>query len=428
MENQQSDLKLPSNPFANWVETVELLAPAGSFESLQAAIQAGCDAVYFGVEQLNMRVRSSNLFRIEDLAQIAQVCKTHNIRSYITVNTIVYDHDIRLMESIIRAAKLAGIDAIIASDLAAIQCAFQTGIPVHISTQANVCNVETLSFFSPYADAVVLARELTLSQVHSIYREIERKQIKGPSGNLMRLEIFAHGALCMAISGKCYLSLHSHYASANRGACIQNCRRSYVVTDKEDGTELEIDNEYIMSAKDLCTIHFLDKILEAGVKIIKIEGRGRSVDYVYTVTSCYREALNALRDNSYHENRIAAWMKRLESVYNRGFWEGYYLGRTMGEWSDQYGSKATQRKVYIGRGVKYFDRLGVGEFVAESHTLETGNKVMIAGPTSGYAEWTIEQMMVDGKNVQAVKQGEVFTTPVPMKIRSSDKIYKLVSA
>lgn len=406
--------------------TVELLSPAGSFESLVAATQAGCDAVYFGVEQLNMRVRSSKLFQLQDLEKIARHCVQHGIRSYLTVNTIIYDHDIRLLESIISAAKSAGIDAIIAADLAAIQCADQVGIPVHISTQANVSNVESVMFFSRYADAVVLARELTLTQVHSIAREIERKQIKGPSGELIRLEIFGHGALCMAISGKCYLSLHSHYASANRGACIQNCRRSYIVTDQEDGTELQIDNEYIMSAKDLCTIDFLDSITQAGIKILKIEGRGRSVDYVYTVTKCYREALDAIQNGEYSPEKIADWKTRLATVYNRGFWEGYYLGKTMGEWSHHYGSQATQKKIFIGSGVKYFDQKGIGEFVAESHSLQKGNKVMITGPSSGYAEWTIERLVVNGQSVEEVRQGDRFTTPAPVKVRSSDKLYKLV--
>lgn len=407
---------------------IELLSPAGSYEALMAAIQGGCDAVYFGVEQLNMRARSTNNFVASDLDKIAEIGKEHKIKTYLTVNTVLYDHDINLMKQIILRAKEAGITAIIASDHAAISYAFSIKMPVHISTQTNVTNVETVQFYSMFADVMVLSRELTLSQVQTIVREIERRNICGPSGELVRVEIFAHGALCMAVSGKCYLSLHTHNASANRGACIQNCRRSYVVTDKDEGYELEIDNEYIMSAQDLCTIDFLDKIIEAGVSVLKIEGRGRAADYVITATQCYREAIDAIEEGTYSKEKIDDWKTRLSTVFNRGFWEGYYLGRTMGEWSDVYGSKATQQKIYIGKGMKYYDKSNVGEFLMESHSLKVGNKVMIIGPTTGYVETIIDELRVDNQIVNEVKRGDQFTIQVAEKVRPSDKLYKVVEA
>lgn len=406
----------------------QLLAPAGSFEAMTAAIQGGCDAVYFGVEQLNMRARSTNNFQVSDLRHIAQLGMENKVRMYLTVNTVLYDHDINLMKQIIREAKEAGIDAIIASDHAAIAYAHSIKMPVHISTQANVTNVESVEFYAHFADLMVLSRELTLSQVQSIVREIERRGIKGPSGELVKIEIFGHGALCMAVSGKCYLSLHTHNASANRGACIQNCRRSYVVTDKEEGYELEIDNEYIMSAQDLCTIDFLDKIAEAGVDVIKIEGRGRAADYVFVTTQCYREALDAIADGTFTKEKTDEWKLRLSTVYNRGFWEGYYLGRTMGEWSDVYGSKATQQKIYLGKGLKYYDKAEVGEFSMESHSLKIGNKIMVIGPTTGYQEVEIESLYVDNQPVHEVKRGDVFTTKTGFKVRPSDKLYKVVQS
>ncbi len=333
----------------NQSRSIELMAPAGSYESLMAAIKAGCNSVYFGVEQLNMRARSSNNFTLEDLKKIATIGKENNIRTYLTLNTILYDHDINLMKSIVDAAKESGITAIIASDHAVMNYAKKVGVEIHISTQSNVTNIDTVEFYANFADVIVMSRELSLKQVGDITREIKRRAITGPSGNLVDIEIFALGALCMAVSGKCYLSLHSHFASANRGACIQNCRRSYIVTDKEEGIELEVDNEYIMSAKDLCTIDFLDKILEAGVKVLKIEGRGRSADYVYTVTKCYNEAIEAYLNNEYTIEKIEDWKTRLSTVYNRGFWDGYYLGRKMGEWSNEYGSMATQKKIYLAK-------------------------------------------------------------------------------
>lgn len=407
---------------------IELMAPAGSYEAMMAAIKAGCNAVYFGVEQLNMRARSTNNFTLDDLDKIAAIGKEHSVKTYLTLNTILYDHDIRLMKSIVQAAKKSGISAIIASDHAAIHAAHKEGMEVHISTQANISNVETIEFYSAFADVVVLARELSLKQVADICANIKRKNITGPAGKLIEVEIFVHGALCMAISGKCYMSLHSHYASANRGACIQNCRRSYVVTDKEEGIEFEVDNEYIMSAKDLCTIDFIDKVIDAGVSVMKIEGRGRSADYVFTATKCYREAIDAYFEGTYTAEKIQDWRNRLATVYNRGFWDGYYLGKKIGEWSNEYGSKATQKKVYIGKGVKYYAKSAIGEFRAESNFLEIGNKVMITGPTTGYVETTVEELRVNNEAVQQVGKGDLFSFKVREKVRPSDKLYKIVEA
>ncbi|MCB0835424.1 MAG: U32 family peptidase [Bacteroidetes bacterium] len=406
----------------------EIMAPVGSFEALSAAIQAGCNSVYFGVEQLNMRARSSINFTTEDLADIAQKCKQHHIKAYLTINTVLYDHDIRLMKTIVDQAKESGIDGIIASDHAVMAYCKKVGIPVHISTQANISNIDTIEFYAVFADVVVLARELSLRQVAEITREIERRHITGPSGELIRVEIFAHGALCMAVSGKCYLSLHSHNASANRGACIQNCRREYIVTDKEDGIELNIDNEYIMSAKDLCTIGFLDQILAAGVSILKIEGRGRSADYVYTTVQCYREAADAIQAGTYTREKVVEWEKQLATVYNRGFWDGYYLGRKMGEWNDSYGSKATERKIFIGRGIKYFNKIKVGEFQLESFSLKRGDNILITGPTTGVIKTKVEELRVDDQEVEEVAKGDFFSIPITEKIRPSDKLYKIVKA
>lgn len=401
------------------------MAPAGSYESLTAAIQAGADSVYFGIEQLNMRARSSSNFTLEDLAKIAGICRSAGIKSYITLNTILYDHDINLMKKIVDAACNSGITAVIATDHAVLNYARKIGFPVHISTQANISNIDTIEFYAVYADVMVMARELTLMQVATITRDIARRQITGPSGELVRVEVFSHGALCMAVSGKCYLSLHSDYASANRGACIQNCRKSYIVTEKEHGTEFEIDNEYIMSAKDLCTIDFIDKIIDAGVSVLKIEGRGRSADYVHTVVSCYREAIDAYNNGTYGSTMFADWRSRLSTVFNRGFWDGYYLGRKMGEWSDAYGSKATQKKTYIGRGLKYFDKSAVAEFQLDAHSLQTGAKIMITGPTTGVIWSTVEEIRVGNETRDSVKKGETFSIPMKDKVRSSDKLYKL---
>ena len=408
------------------MKNVEIMAPAGSFESLQAAIKAGADSIYFGVEQLNMRARSTNNFTLEDVAEVVRICQEKKLRSYITLNTVIYDHDINLMKRIIDVAHQKGVSAIIASDHAVMAYAKKIGLPVHISTQANVTNIDSVEFYSAFADVVVLSRELTLAQVASIAKEIKRRNITGPSGKLVRLEIFAHGALCMAVSGKCYLSLHSHYASANRGACIQNCRREYIVTDKEDGFEYQIDNAYIMSAKDLCTISFLDKIVKTGVAILKIEGRGRPADYVYTTTNCYREAVDAIATRTYNHEKVLVWTQRLSTVFNRGFWDGYYLGRKMGEWSDSYGSKATERKLFLGRGIKFFDKIKVGEFQIQTHSLKCGDEVMVTGPQTGLVRTTVSELRVDDVPVETVRKGATFSMPLPDAIRREDKLYKIL--
>ncbi len=408
-------------------KTIEVMAPVGSPESLSAAINAGCNSVYFGIEQLNMRARSSTNFTMEDLADIVAKCKAHNVKTYLTLNTILYDHDMNLMRAIIDRAKAEGITAVIASDHAAMAYAHKIGIPVHVSTQANVSNIETVEFYSMFADVIVMARELTLQQVKRISQEIERRNITGPSGKLVRVEIFAHGALCMAVSGKCYLSLHSHNASANRGACIQNCRRTYIVTDKDEGVEFEIDNEYIMSPKDLCTIGFLDQIIDAGVEVLKIEGRGRSADYVHTTVECYREAVDAIKEGTYDQGKVDYWMGELSTVFNRGFWDGYYLGRKLGEWNDSYGSKATEKKIFVGRGQKYFGKIGVGEFVMETNNLKVGDKILITGPTTGVIKSRVEEIRNnDGNVVESVEKGDTFSLKIPEVVRPSDKLYKLV--
>lgn len=409
-------------------KNIEVMAPVGSYEALSAAIKGGCNSVYFGIEQLNMRARSSNNFTTEDLANIANICNEKNIRTYITLNTVLYDHDINLMKTIIDAAKENGITAVIVSDHAAMNYAKKIGYPVHISTQCNISNIETVEFYSQYADVMVMARELSLQQVGSISSEIERREIKGPSGKNIEVEVFAHGALCMAVSGKCYLSLHSHNSSANRGACIQNCRKEYTVIDKEEGHELEIDNEYIMSAKDLATIDFLDKVLNAGVRVLKIEGRGRSADYVYTTVKCYREAVDSIIEGTYTKEKITDWKKRLATVYNRGFWDGYYLGKKMGEWSESYGSKATLKKIFVGKGIKYFPKAKVGEFLLETHSLKKGDNILITGPTTGVIEASIDEIRVDEKNVDEVNKGEHFSIKIDEQIRASDKLYKIVNS
>ncbi|MFQ5447857.1 MAG: peptidase U32 family protein, partial [Saprospiraceae bacterium] len=371
---------------------------------------------------------SSNNFSTDDLVKIASLCTERGVKTYITLNTVMYDHDIRLMKSIVDKARESGITAIIASDHAAMNYARKTGMPVHVSTQANISNIDTVEFYAAYADVMVMARELSLKQVGHIAREIERRGVTGPSGELVEVEVFAHGALCMAVSGKCYLSLHSHNASANRGACIQNCRRSYVVTGKEEGVELEIDNEYIMSAKDLCTIDFLDQVLAAGVRVLKIEGRGRSADYVYTTVRCYREAVDAILDGTYGPEKVAQWKEQLATVFNRGFWDGYYLGRKMGEWNDSYGSKATTTKIFLGRGIKYFSKAGAGEFLMETRSLAQGDEIIITGPTTGIVKATVEELRVDDRRVEKVSKGDRFSMPVGETIRPSDKLYKIVPA
>lgn len=405
---------------------IEIMSPAGSFEALMAAIQGGCDSVYFGIEQLNMRARASNNFTIEDLREIAKICNENNIRSYITLNTILYDHDISLMKKIIDEAKSSGITAVIVSDQAAIGYAKSVNMEVHLSTQINVTNLETVRFYSHFADVIVMSRELSLKQIKDITEAIKKEDLRGPSGELIEIEIFGHGALCMAVSGKCYLSLHTHNSSANRGACFQNCRRTYKVIDQEDGHELEIDNEYIMSPKDLCTIGFLDEIIAGGVKVLKIEGRGRGPEYVKTVTQCYREAADAILEGTFTPEKVETWKTELGKVYNRGFWDGYYLGQELGEWTSKYGSSATTKKVFLGKGERYFPNIKVAEFVLETHNLKKGDRILITGPQTGVIETTVDEMRVDDEVVEEVTKGVNFSIPLPDKIRKSDKLYKVV--
>jgi putative protease len=408
------------------VSQVEITAPVGSFESLMAAIQAGADSVYFGVGILNMRARSSINFTLRDLVKISRICKKNNIRSYLTLNTVVYDNEMKEMKRIVYSAKKNGIDAIIASDQSVIQYARSVGMSVHMSTQTNISNIEAVKYWSRFADVIVTARELSLEQVSSVNGFIKRKKIKGPSGKLIRIEVFAHGAMCMALSGKCYLSLDHYNASANRGACYQLCRRPYRVTDFDGEVELLVDNEYIMSPKDLCTIGFLDKVINAGISILKIEGRGRSPEYVKTVVSCYREAVDAVFAGTYTRKKVTGWMKRLESVYNRGFWDGYYLGNKMGEWAGQHGSVATQYKEYVGKVINYFARRKVAEIKMESGSLAVGNQACIMGPTTGVLELEIPEIRVDLKPVRETVKGENCSIPVDTFLRRADKIYKIL--
>ncbi|MDR2232597.1 MAG: U32 family peptidase [Tannerella sp.] len=405
----------------------EVMAPVGSYESLMAAIQGGADSIYFGIENLNMRSRSSNNFTINDLMQITSICRENGIKSYLTVNSIIYDEDTSLMYKIIDAAKEAEVSAIIAADIAVMDYANRMGVEVHLSTQLNISNTDSLKFFARFADVVVMARELNLEQVQAIHEQIESQSIKGPKGELIRIEMFCHGALCMAVSGKCYLSLHEMNYSANRGACMQLCRRGYIVKDKESDLELEIDNQYIMSPKDLKTIHFINKMIDAGVRVFKIEGRARGPEYVRIVTSCYREAINACCENKYDEDKIKDWDKRLESVFNRGFWDGYYLGQRLGEWTHKYGSSASKRKEYVARGINFFNNLGVAEFEMESGQLNIGDEIVITGPTTGAVFQTIDEIRVDLQSVMTTTKGERFSIKVDEKVRPSDRMYKLVS-
>lgn len=407
---------------------IELMCPAGNFESLQAALDNGADSIYFGVEQLNMRARSSVNFTLDDLEEISRRCSQKGVRTYLTLNTIIYDHDLSIIKTVLDRAKSASITAVIAMDQAVIAYARQIGMEVHISTQINITNIETVKFYSLFADTMVLSRELSLSQVKKITSQINKEQIKGPGGKLVKIEIFGHGALCMAVSGKCYLSLHSHNSSANRGACKQNCRKKYTVIDQESGFEIEIDNEYMMSPKDLCTIDFLDQVIDSGVKVLKIEGRGRAPEYVATVTKCYREAIDAIASGSFTKEAVAEWMKKLETVYNRGFWSGYYLGQKLGEWSDNPGSNATQKKVYIGKGRHFYPKTKIGEFEIEAYSLNVGDKILIQGPTTGSQEAEVSSMMVDDIPAQEAKKGDILTLPIGFKIRPSDKLYKVVKA
>lgn len=401
----------------------EIMAPVGSWESLTAAAQGGADAIYFGIEGLNMRSKSSVNFSLDDLNTIAAWCHERHMKSYLTVNTIIYDGDIDYMHKIVDAARQAGITAIIACDMATIVYARQVGVEVHISTQVNVSNSEAMRFYSQWADVMVLARELNLDQVKTIHDTIERDDVRGPHGERVRIEMFCHGALCMAISGKCYMSLHQTGSSANRGACRQMCRRSYIVTDRDTGEELAIDNKYIMSPKDLKTIHFLNKMVDAGVRVFKIEGRARGPEYVRTVASCYNEALSSIIDGTYSEAKIADWNTRLARVFNRGFWNGYYLGQRLGEWSAKYGSSATRVKQYAARGVRYFSNLGVAEFLMEAGELHVGDNVLIEGPTTGAVPLTLTEIRVDLKPVEKTVKGEHFSIKTDTKVRPSDKLY-----
>ncbi len=406
---------------------IELMAPAGNFESLQAALDNGADSVYFGVEQLNMRARATVNFTLDDLEEISKRCKAKGVRTYLTLNTIIYDHDLTIVKTLINKAKEADISAIIVMDQAVITMAREAGMEVHISTQINITNFETLKFYAMFADTIVLSRELSLRQVKKITQQIEKEQIKGPSGRLVEIEIFGHGALCMAVSGKCYMSLHTYNSSANRGACKQNCRKKYTVIDQESGIEMEIDNEYIMSPKDLCTIDILDQVADAGIKVLKIEGRGRAPEYVAKVIKAYREAINSISEGNYNKDKVIVWMQELEKVYNRGFWNGYYLGQKLGEWSKGSGSHATQKKVYIGKGVHYFPKAKIGEFKIEAFDIAIGDTILITGPTTGAKEMEIKEMFVNDKKGEKAQRGDSLTFPLDFRIRPSDKLYKIVA-
>jgi putative protease len=405
---------------------IELMAPAGNFESLQAALDNGADSVYFGVEQLNMRARSTVNFTMDDLPEIASRCEAKNVRSYLTLNTIIYDHDLSVVKILLNKAKEANITAVIASDQAVIAMARSISMEVHISTQLNITNIETIKFYSLFADTMVLSRELSLRQVKKITGQIEKEQIKGPNGNLIEIEIFGHGALCMAVSGKCYLSLHSHNSSANRGACKQNCRKKYTVIDQETGFEIELDNEYMMSPKDLCTINFLDQVIDSGIQVLKIEGRGRAPEYVATVIKTYREAIDSYYDKLFSKEKVEVWMEALSTVYNRGFWSGYYLGQELGEWSDIPGSAATQKKVYVGKGTHYFPKAEVGQFKIEAYDIKVGDKILVTGPSTGAQEMIIEDMFVGDVWAEKATKGDDCTFKLPFRIRMSDKLYKIV--
>lgn len=407
---------------------IEITAPAGSFESLMAAVQGGADSVYFGAERLNMRSASSNNFTLTDLEKISSICHENGLKSYLTLNVVVFDDEIEQMHSVVDAAVRSGISAIIASDLSVIRYAFSKGIEIHLSTQLNITNFESLKFYSQWAGTAVLARELNLEQVRRIYEDIVKQDLRGPDGELVRIELFAHGALCMATSGKCYLSLHEYNKSANRGECYQICRRRYNVRDRETGQELDIENEYIMSPKDLSTIGFLDKIIASGVRILKIEGRARSAEYVKTVTSCYDEAVRSIAENSYTEEKIEHWNSRLSTVFNRGFWDGYYLGRRLGEWTDRYGSSATKRKVYLGKVTNYFAKINVAEIKLETGDLSEGDELIITGPTTGMVEYTADGIRVDLEETTKALKGKYCSVKIDQVLRRSDKVYKWIDA
>ena len=407
-------------------EDFEIMSPAGSWESLAAAFQAGAGSIYFGVESLNMRSRSASRFTVDDLRQIAEDCERRGVKSYLTLNTVMYDEDIPLIREIVDAALEARISAVIASDIAVMAYCREVGMEVHISTQLNVSNFEALKFYAQFADVVVLARELNLEQVAEIYRRIREENICGPSGEQVRIEMFCHGALCMAISGKCYLSLNELGASANRGACMQVCRRGYIVKDRESDIELAVENQYIMSPKDLKTIRFMDRMIEAGVRVFKIEGRARGPEYVRTVTECYSEAIDAWLKGEFTDEKKDDWDRRLATVFNRGFWDGYYMGKRLGEWNDRYGSQATETKVYVGKCTNWFSRLSVGEFLIEAAEISAGDKLMVTGNATGCITFALVDPRVDLESVEAVPQGVVVSFRTPEKVRRGDKLYKIV--
>lgn len=407
------------------INDFEIMAPVGSRESLQAAIQAGAGSVYFGIGRLNMRAHSANTFTVDDLREIASTCAGHGIKTYLTVNTVIYDGDMTDMREIVDAAREAGISAVIASDMAVIMYCRSVGMEVHLSTQLNISNIEALKFYARFADVAVLARELNLDQVAAIHKQIDEQNVCGPSGERIRIEMFCHGALCMAVSGKCYLSLDNAGRSANRGECMQLCRRSYLVTDTETGTQLEIDNKYIMSPKDLKTVRFIDRMMRSGVRVFKIEGRARGPEYVYTVVQCYKEAIASVLEGTFTDEKKDRWDERLATVFNRGFWEGYYQGQLLGEWNKNYGSNATERKVYVGKGVKYFSKLGVAEFTCEAAEFSVGDKMLITGPTTGVMYVTVEEIHDDTHSVTTAQKGTRVAFKVPDKVRPSDKLFKI---
>ena len=410
----------------NQIADYEIMAPVGSHDSLAAALKAGADSVYFGIEKLNMRAHSASAFTIDDLREIAATCNAQGVKTYLTVNTIIYGEDIPLMHEIVDAAKEAGISAVIASDVAVMTYCNRIGQEVHLSTQLNISNIEALKFYAQFADVVVLARELNLDQVAEIYQQIEEQHICGPSGQQIRIEMFCHGALCMAISGKCYMSLDNTGRSANRGECMQICRRSYLVTDRETGIELEIDNKYIMSPKDLKTVRFIDRMMKSGVRVFKIEGRARGPEYVKTVVECYKEAIQSVLDGTFTEEKKDDWDERVATVFNRGFWDGYYQGQRLGEWNSHYGSCATERKVYVGKGMKYFSKLGVAEFSCEACEFSVGDKMLITGPTTGALYVTVEEIHDDTHAVTTAQKGTRVSFKVPEKVRPSDKLFKII--
>jgi len=406
--------------------SIEIMAPVGSYESLMAAIQAGAGSVYFGIGALNMRSKSSKNFTLSDLQQIAAICEAHQVRSYVTINTVIFDEELEEMKRLVDAVKANRITAVIASDQAVIQYARQQEVTVHMSTQTNITNIEAIRYYAQFADVMVTARELNLNQVKAITEKIRQQQITGPSGDLVRIEVFVHGALCMAVSGKCYLSLDLLNSSANRGACLQPCRRGYSVKDRDSELEMEVDNEYIMSPKDLNTLPFLDKLLDAGVEVLKIEGRGRSPEYVKVVTKVYHEAVEAVLDGTFDQQKVEAWQHRLSEVYNRGFWDGYYLGRKIGEWTESYGSQATKRKVYVGLVTNYFTKIGVAEIKMETHSMSLKDEILIIGPTTGVVEELLTEIRVELQQVEQTKKGDLCSIPVNTLVRRGDKVYKLV--